>query len=510
MIQRRSIPGLLGVACGAGFAVRWLLLGEADDRALLLALCGGVLLLTWAWLDRAATQAHTSTREGRAASRMVGAAALVVAVGAGLYVGARAVGGAVDLTSPGRFTLSDQARQLAASLPQDVELIAFLRHGSEAQRAFVPLAEALEAAGPVKVTWADPRTDPLLAATWQVDADAEVVIARAGDRHERLGLRLDEVHVAQTLRRLTTAEEHVACWLQGHGEARLDGDESPDSLSAAVTALEGGPWKVRLAEGLADPLTGCDVLVIVRPTDTPTAEEEGRLTAFHLAGGRSLWLIEPHTPAAWADLVHRFGLRPDDGVLLDGDPSRRLFGVDDPSVLLLPRDAWPPGALGASLGGAAVFTVARAVDPIDGAAGVAVHGLAFSSSRAVTIAVGERPEAIPPGTEGRERALVAASEITDPAALGAPSGRPGGRLLVIGDSSFATNRHLDVGANQELFLHALSWLVDDEDALGARPPPAPTLVIPAGEQAAMIFVAVLLLPGLALAVAARLGIMART
>jgi ABC-type uncharacterized transport system involved in gliding motility auxiliary subunit len=45
-----------------------------------------------------------------------------------------------------------------------------------------------------------------------------------------------------------------------------------------------------------------------------------------------------------------------------------------------------------------------------------------------------------------------------------------GRLLVLGDSDFATNFFLDYLGNRDLLLNAMSWLAGDEGLIAARPP----------------------------------------
>ena len=45
----------------------------------------------------------------------------------------------------------------------------------------------------------------------------------------------------------------------------------------------------------------------------------------------------------------------------------------------------------------------------------------------------------------------------------------GGRLVVFGDSDFATNQYFDYQGNGDLALNALSWLAEDESLISIRP-----------------------------------------
>jgi ABC-type uncharacterized transport system involved in gliding motility auxiliary subunit len=45
-----------------------------------------------------------------------------------------------------------------------------------------------------------------------------------------------------------------------------------------------------------------------------------------------------------------------------------------------------------------------------------------------------------------------------------------GRLLVYGDSDFATNFFLDYLGNRDLFLNSVNWLAEEETLVASRPP----------------------------------------
>ncbi len=47
--------------------------------------------------------------------------------------------------------------------------------------------------------------------------------------------------------------------------------------------------------------------------------------------------------------------------------------------------------------------------------------------------------------------------------------KEGGRLVVVGDADFASNQHIKLGNNQDLFANSLAWLIDEEDQISERP-----------------------------------------
>jgi ABC-type uncharacterized transport system involved in gliding motility auxiliary subunit len=62
-----------------------------------------------------------------------------------------------------------------------------------------------------------------------------------------------------------------------------------------------------------------------------------------------------------------------------------------------------------------------------------------------------------PDDAPRSRALASAAEWP-------VVGRPPGRMVVVGDADFPTERHIGRGGNGDLFLNAIQWLAE-EDAL---------------------------------------------
>ena len=45
------------------------------------------------------------------------------------------------------------------------------------------------------------------------------------------------------------------------------------------------------------------------------------------------------------------------------------------------------------------------------------------------------------------------------------------RLVVVGDTNFASNEFIDAGRNRDLFLNAANWLIGDVEAISVRPEP---------------------------------------
>ena len=55
------------------------------------------------------------------------------------------------------------------------------------------------------------------------------------------------------------------------------------------------------------------------------------------------------------------------------------------------------------------------------------------------------------------------------AGIAAASAGTPGRIVVIGDSDFATNEAIDSTRNRDLFVNSIHWLAGEDDAITVRP-----------------------------------------
>jgi ABC-type uncharacterized transport system involved in gliding motility auxiliary subunit len=78
--------------------------------------------------------------------------------------------------------------------------------------------------------------------------------------------------------------------------------------------------------------------------------------------------------------------------------------------------------------------------------------------------------------------------------------KAGGKLVVIGDSDFATNEMVDNFSNKDLLPNLLAWMVGEEDQISIRPETsgAGSFTLTAIQTLLLGLLALLVAPGLAL------------
>jgi hypothetical protein len=116
---------------------------------------------------------------------------------------------------------------------------------------------------------------------------------------------------------------------------------------------------------------------------------------------------------------------------------------------------------------AAIFHEARSVRPADGSALQTIVSTGDDSwaERDLARLDGEGAAAMDDGDlPGPVSVMIAGT----PALTGA-DGEVKARLVVAGDTNFASNEFIDAGRNRDLFLNAANWLIGDVEAIAVRP-----------------------------------------
>ena len=89
---------------------------------------------------------------------------------------------------------------------------------------------------------------------------------------------------------------------------------------------------------------------------------------------------------------------------------------------------------------------------------------------------------------------------TDTEGDGTDATPPETRLVVIGDSDFATNGVVGIQGNRDMFLNTVNWLAQQENLISirAREPEDRRLTLTADQQRRLYWLSLLLVPGFVL------------
>ena len=371
----------------------------------------------------------------------------------------------LDLTPERRFTLSPYTREILGRLSDDVRVTLFYSSQAGAMRREMAdlLALYRETQPRIQVRLYDLDRSPGIAKRLGVSSYNTAVI-EAGARREEVDLVNEESMTAALLAAAGTPPVPTY-FVVGHGEHDPRDDDERRGASQAARALAAEGFEVRVLEGAAAVPADAGLVIVAGPTRDLRNAEIDALTAWVRDGGKAVVLVDPATPAGVASLVGRFGVELAGDLVVD--ERARLFGTDGLSarVAYLNQTLFPDAPEVHAL-----LPEAQSLRVLD-VPGVTADYLAMTADSTWADVDRRAPDGDPAFRPGRDRR--GPLPVATFARVSVP-GREGteGRLVVIGDSDFVTNLHLNVLGNRDLLL-TTAELVARADALAAARPAAP-------------------------------------
>ena len=424
-----------------------------------------------------------------------------------------------DLTRDRLFTMSDDTRRTLASLPGDVEALAFYRADEPAHEPTRELLRRYADLSPrFRYRMVDPYGSPELVKRFDItEGGPRIVFTLGGTEKKSRAAEPTEEALTNGLVELTRSGARKVYVLGGHGEPGVV--PGPDrALSGAAEALRHDGFGVEPLSLLekAEVPADASVVLVVGPRKKLLPPEVKALQAFLDRGGKVGLYLEPEVDAGVDAILSAFGIEADDDVVVDPSQASQLFGGSAVTPVGVPVPGHPITDRAQNL--AVVLPTARSlVARTDGP--VHPQPLLLTTREAwgetdlqrldregrAELSDGEKHGQLP-------LAMVAVRPVTAaaPAAPGAdakpaPAG-PEARLLVVGDSEFMDDRYAQVLGNLDFFLNGVAWLGEQPDRIVIRPKgrEGSRLVLSAGQSAAVRFATLdalpLLLVGLGLAV----------
>jgi ABC-type uncharacterized transport system involved in gliding motility auxiliary subunit len=423
-----------------------------------------------------------------------------------------------DLTAAQQYSLSDQTRRVLTSLSEPVRILVFARE-PEFPGYRDQLGEYAYLSSQVTVDYIDVDRQPLLARQYDVQSYGTIVFEHAG-RIERV-LSTTEQDLTNGLIKVIEGVEQTVYFLQGHGEKEHAGADR-DGYSTVSGALGLDNFEIEslvLAQQSAVP-DDATVVVVAGPQTDLLPGELDALGAYLDQGGKLLVMIDPppdsDTPApeGLLGMLRAWGIELGTGVVVDASGMGQLLGADA-SVPVVANYPFHPITDRFNL--LTAYPLARPVHvaagtPDDRVAQSFLETSAQSWSEAdvealLTGQVELNEEAgDQPGPVAIGMAVSAPAPSAEPVVIDADAGDeddaapPETRLVVIGDSDFATNGVVGIQGNRDMFLNTVNWLAQQEDLISirAREPEDRRLTLTADQQRRVFWLSLFLVPGFVL------------
>jgi ABC-type uncharacterized transport system involved in gliding motility auxiliary subunit len=443
-----------------------------------------------------------------------------------------------DWTAGGVYTLSEKSRNVLEELEKDVEFVVFLTPGDELYQPVREILSQYDAESQrVSVRYFDPERNPVeaqqLIQRYGVSNTGLVVAVSGDDRRAIDSSELAEMDYSAmqmgqapkmtgfkgeqrftgAILQLAEGRKPRVLFTTGHGERSLD-DQDVHGLNSVQQIL--GPDNFELEEwsslNAAAVPEGTDLVVIAGPTSGFVESELRALSAYLSNGGRLLVLIDPTLGQTTGSGLLSTGLEPwlarygavvGNNIVID--PGRTY--PNSPPYTFFPDDYsdHPITQPLAQAGVPVLMNVARTV-AAGNAEGTVTELLRTSAEGwgETGLAQAEQVEKGPQDLAGPVSLGVAieGSQPQGPSqAEGQPEGRQPFRMVVLGDSDFATNQLVQgIPPNAVLLANSLNWLAAREALLTIPPKKTESvrLNLEPGQLRTFYLTALLLLPSLAI------------
>ena len=418
-----------------------------------------------------------------------------------------------DLTASRQNSLSEQTVRVLQSLQAPVKFTVFDRQ-TELDRFRGRLDGYAYNSRQVSVEYIDPDTKPVVAREYDVQAYGTVVVDYMG-RRERVTTDTEQDLTNALIKAMSTMERKVY-FLQGHGEKEPNRTER-DGYSAVSGSLRRDNYMVErlvLAQ-MKDVPADATVVLIAGPTTDVLPTEAEALRRYLARAGKLMVMLDPAIGTQAAQLpnleaiIKEWGINPGNNVVVDVSGA-----TNEPSIAV--AATYPLHAITERFATLTIYPLARSVDPVSGGTNGRVAQAIVETSRqswaesnlasltsdtgvAMDEASGDKPGPVPLGVAVSAPAEAPAGGQGAPAAGNAP--KPETRIVVFGDSDFASNAYGGAPGNVNFFANAISWLAQQESLIAIRPTEAADrrVTMTPRQQNMALLTSVFVLPGLVFA-----------
>jgi ABC-type uncharacterized transport system involved in gliding motility auxiliary subunit len=397
-----------------------------------------------------------------------------------------------DFSETQHFTLAPQTYRVLRGLTREVKVTVFTQDRSPAFSTYRDLLDSYrQESDKLKVEVVDPERRPGVARQYGITRTDTAVI-ESGPQTTRITAP-SEAELTGALIRVSKDTKKKIMFLVGHGERSIaDQERSGWSLAKEALVKQGydvGTTSLLQASTVPEETS---VLVLAGPRRPVTKEEKSRISTYVSAGGRVLILLDPDSEADMDDLLRQWGVEAGKGVLVDLQD--RLAQGDLTALMIR---TFTEHEITQDFNFAVLFPVSRY--------------LAFDAEEGkdwdfVPLARTSAKSWAETNLQGRVVSFSEKEDVQGPLPLAAAlspkkspeEGKRRAALVVVGNSSFASNAYINFPGNTDFLLHALGWLAEERELISITPKePAFRPFIPnPTQERILLYAQVLFLPSL--------------
>jgi ABC-type uncharacterized transport system involved in gliding motility auxiliary subunit len=429
----------------------------------------------------------------------------------------------IDFTEAKIHSLSDQSVSVLKGLKNDVRIKLFFREGNLGRSTMENLMKIYAYhSGKIKYEFIDPDRNPGLIKRYEVTEDGTTIF-ESGDKESRITSTSEE-DVTNAIIKVSRKRKKVIYFLEGHGEHSIE-ESGDNGYSIVKDELEKLAYEVKklslaLSDNFPDDLS---LLVIPGPQKDLLPNELDTIRNYIQMGGRVFFMIDPETVPGMIPFLAEFGVKLERDLIVD--TVSRLLGGD---YFMPVVNDYEPHEITEKFRYATFFPYARSVSPLEEKPeGVTVQVIAKTSPNSwserqleqqevtfdkekdksgpipLAVVVTIQPQEEEKGADEQEEKKEEMTEKTPEKkeeSAGEDQANQEGRIAVIGDSDFVSNRYYYLSGNGNFFLNIVNWLTQEKDLISIQPKTSSprTIQLSPSQGRLIFFVSLIILPLLVL------------
>jgi len=398
-----------------------------------------------------------------------------------------------DFTGASQFTLTSQTKGvLTNQLETPVKVLCFFSPvapeddptggilNSLRFYALMLLSEYQNYTDKLSITVIDPDEHPDMAAQYGISQYQTIVFETEYGQRQVLAEEIwieAEYAFTSAILEVSGITQRKVYFLTGHGEGDIsatnDSGYSDTYSGLRANLFQVGTVNLLISRSIPD---DCAALIIAGPRAPLESDEVEIIERYIESGKLTVILLNPHPPEGIKQLLSYWDIEVEDGLIVD-PASYAAPSVDIPSVprarnslglsttyfpgatALIPEDDYEPNAI--------IGTITQIIwrnEDTD----IEMYSIVRSSQDS-WLEEDFNPYEDPEFHEGEDLRgplnigfYITTSSTDD--TEGSEEAKQI-RLIVIGDSDFASNKHFRQGSNSDLFLNSVNWLTTDEELI---------------------------------------------
>ncbi|MBO8130856.1 MAG: GldG family protein [Candidatus Marinimicrobia bacterium] len=405
----------------------------------------------------------------------------------------------IDTTASKIFSLSDQTRKILKNLDKDVTVLAFVKDINKESVEDL-LKEYAHLSKHFKYELIDPDEKPAIAKRHRVKAYGNLVII-CNDREEQIDQATEE-KITNAIIKVTREEKKKVYFVSGHGEGSITDNERYGFSKAKEAILEQNYEVEDLLLADKDSIPdNASVIVLPGPKKELFEHEKEMLKDYIDRGGSVLLMLDPRPSIGLIEFLKPYGVQVGDDIVIDASGLGRLFGAG-PDIPLVANYGSHP--IVSEMGNyMTFFPGVRSVrkDEENNDTKIKIVELAKTSPQSYAVKNFEemyKTGKIKISKDDEKGPIPIAVAVTKNVEKDENKIRDKARLVVVGDSDFATNAYFSNQANGDLFMNMINWLLADEDLISIRPksPDVRTVNMTPAQVKTVFWLTVIILPAI--------------